>query len=81
MLREFARSKLYANDYWGGQKGAVTGEANEPPKLFKWMKRKLSGSHKGGKSSAAPERNSETEGQYAVDGEIGRGDIDTSRII
>lgn len=76
MLREFARSKLYANDYWGGQKGAVTGPASPPPKIFSWMKRKMSGAKKPTENGVdVPEAGRRN---HAVDGEIGRGEVSCS---
>jgi len=76
MLREFAREKEYANDYWGGHKGSVHGEAKDPFKLFRWMGRKLSGDK--GKPEGLTAGVKPVD--WAKDGEVGRGDVDCSRV-
>jgi hypothetical protein len=34
---------MYSDDYWGGLKGSAEGPPNDPFKVFRWAKRKMSG--------------------------------------
>jgi len=42
-LRAFCEEKMYSDDYWGGLKGSAEGPPNDPFKVFRWAKRKMSG--------------------------------------
>ena len=42
-LRAFCEEKMYVNDYFGGLKGSPEGPPNDPFKVFRWAKRKMSG--------------------------------------
>jgi hypothetical protein len=80
-LRAFCEEKKYANDYWGGHKGSAEGPPNDPFKLFRWAKRKMSGEKvTWRKMSEEDAERWEREG-WAKDGEIAEGDVDTSTVI
>jgi hypothetical protein len=74
-LRAWAREKEYANDYYGGEKGAVTQEAKDPLKPLKALVRTLSHQKKNEDEQKGGPR------EYAIDGEIGVGEMDTSVIV
>jgi len=82
-LQAFCEERMYANDFFGGQKGCAEGPPNDPFKLFRWAKRKMSG-EKGAvwrKLSIEQREKWEAAGGEAKDGEAAHGDMDTSRII
>jgi len=80
-LRAFCEEKKYSNDYFGGLEGSPEGPPNDPFKLFRWAKRKMSG-EKGltwKKMSEEQKERWKREG-WARDGEVADGDVDTSRV-
>lgn len=82
-LQAFCEERMYANDYFGGQKGCAEGPPNDPFKLFRWAKRKMSG-EKGAvwrKLSIEQREKWEAAGGEMKEGEIARGEMDTSRLI
>lgn len=84
-LRAFVEEKRYANDYYGGHKGSAEGPPNDPFKVFRWAKRKMSG-EKGAvwrRMSAEQKREWEESGGVVkeAEGEVAWEDIDTSRIV
>ena len=81
-LRAFCEEKMYANDYWGGLKGSADGPPNDPFKVFRWAKRKMSG-EKGVTWRKMSEEDAEKWKRvgWARDGEIAVGDVDTSRVV
>ena len=84
MLREFQHHKEYANDYWGGHKGAPEGPPKDPLKVFRWAGRKISRDEDPAKRPpGSPDRwydRSRSQQDGAADGEVAKGDIDTSRL-
>jgi hypothetical protein len=81
-LREFCEEKKYALDYWGGHKGSAEGPPNDPFKVFRWAKRKMSGERgvTWRKMSEEDAERWERTG-WARDGEVAHGDVDTSRVV
>jgi hypothetical protein len=84
LLREFQWEKEHANDYWGGQKGSASGPPKDPFKVFRWAARKMSRDEDPlSRPPGSPERwydRSRSEVPYAKDGEVAKGDIDTSNL-
>jgi len=83
-LRAFAEEKKYANDYFGGHKGRPEGPPNDPLKVFRWAKKKMSGDGAGTwRRMSADERArwEEQGGQVdEMEGEVAEGDVDTHQI-
>jgi len=84
-LRAFVEEKQYANDYFGGQKGKPEGPPNDPFKVFRWAKRKISGEKGEVWRRLSVEQRTKWEEQGGeVDearGEVAWGDIDTHRLV
>ena len=82
-LQAFCAERLYANDYFGGQKGCADGPPNDPFKLFRWAKRKMSGEKGAVWRRLGDEHKEKWEaaGGEMKDGEIAQGEVDTSRLI
>lgn len=83
-LRAFAEEKMYVNDYWGGHKGSAEGMPNDPFKVFKWAKRKMSGERGSVWRRLSDEQKAKWEAAGGtVDenrGEVAWGDIDTHTV-
>lgn len=84
MLQEFKESKEYANDYWGGLKGAVEGPPKDPFKVFRWAARKISHDEDPSKRPEGSKEKwydrSRSEVEYAEDGEAAKGDVDCGNV-
>jgi hypothetical protein len=84
MLHEFQYEQEHSADYWGGHKGAVSGPPKDPFKLFRWAGRKLSYDEDPAKRPpGSPEKwydRSRSEVEWAKDGEIAKGDVDSSTV-
>lgn len=76
-LQAFADSKLQANDNFGGHKGVAEGPPNDPFKVLKWAKRKMSGEKGQVWSKMSAEERAKWE---ADDGPIVHGDVDSSKV-
>jgi len=84
-LRAFVEEKQFAPDYFGGHKGSAEGPPNDPFKVLKWAKRKIGGEkgHVWEKLTAEQRQEWEAEGGYVneAQGEIAKGDLDSSKIL
>ena len=87
-LRAWAREKEYANDYYGGHKGAVDPDKapNDPLKPLRWVRRKFSrqeeGSHaEEGRRPTVEERGTEGRRTSLDRGEVWKGDVDSRRVV
>jgi hypothetical protein len=74
-LREFARDKQYANDYFGGHKGSSSGEPNDPFKLFRWIGKKISG------QKETPEPPKPADYKPPSETDVNKGEIDTHNLL